>query len=122
MKGGGTMKLESLYDMLTETGIPVIYGEWNDNGNGDGTGDGVPPLPYICYYVDGTDNFTADNRVYAVLARIVVDLYTEVKAPDTEQTVESILGQFGVTWDRDEAFVRKENMYLTRYTIMTLLD
>lgn len=48
--------MEKLLKMLEEMGIPFAYDHFAEGES--------PDPPFICYLIPGTDNFSADGRVY----------------------------------------------------------
>lgn len=77
----------------------------------------APPLPYICYYSTGSDNFAADNIVYHSRRPVRIELYTKTKDLATEAAVEQALTAAGIYWDRDESYIDDEQVYLTIYEV-----
>lgn len=52
---------------------------------------GAPELPYICYIVAYSNNFSADGVVYQPIDHVQIELYTKDKNPEAEDRVESAL-------------------------------
>lgn len=77
----------------------------------------APALPYLCYFVTGSDNFGADNIVYHSGDNIRIELYTEQKDLATEQALESALTTAGVYWDREDLYLDAEKCYMTIYEV-----
>ncbi len=77
----------------------------------------VPELPYIVYLTRGTDNFSADNKVYAEIEEIDIELYTKYKDPATEGLIKSALNEKGLFWNSDEDFLDSEQMYMVTFSI-----
>ena len=50
------MTLEELAGMLEKTGLPFAYDHFAEGES--------PDPPFICYLLPGSDNFSADGRVY----------------------------------------------------------
>ena len=76
----------------------------------------APELPFICYIDVSTDNFMADNEVYAVIYEIDVELYTRYKDPASESLVEKCLKDHGIVWNKFDEYIDSENMYEVVYT------
>ena len=87
----------------------VIYNAWP-------IGE-APPLPYICYYSTGSDNFAADNVVYDSQRPVRIELYTKQKDLATEAALEAKLGLSGLYWTRDESYIDDEKVFLTIYEV-----
>lgn len=77
----------------------------------------VPELPYIAYLARGTDNFSADNKVYAEIEDIDIELYTKYKDPATEDLIKSVLNEKGLFWNKEEVFLDSEQMYMVTFSI-----
>ena len=101
------MTLKELRDLLETTGLPVTYREWAENA--------APPLPYICYLVAYTNNFSADSGVYIKVNHIQIELYTKNKDPKTETMVEDAL--FSFFWNKTETYIDTERCYQILYEI-----
>lgn len=80
-------------------------------------GGSAPALPFIVYYVDGTDNFKADDSVYLKRQQIIIELYTSTKSPTTEALIEAALDAAGIPWDYTESYIESEKAYLIAYTV-----
>lgn len=77
----------------------------------------APPLPYVCYYSTGSDNFAADNVVYDSNRPVRIELYTRSKDLATEAAVEAALTGAGIYWSRDESYIADEKVFLTSYEV-----
>lgn len=77
----------------------------------------APPLPWIVYLVDGTDNFGADNIVYKSINRIFIELYSEYKDETSESLIEGKLDSLGIYWEKEETYIDEERCYQITYTI-----
>lgn len=87
----------------------VIYNAWP-------VGE-APPLPYVCYYSIGSDNFAADNIVYDSQRPVRIELYARSKDLATEAAIEAALTGAGIYWTRDESYIADEKVYLTIYEV-----
>lgn len=77
----------------------------------------APKLPFICYLVNGSDNFIADNKVYKKITVVNVELYTAIKDIDTENAVEDAFDNASIVWDKYEEYIDDEQVYEIVYTI-----
>lgn len=76
----------------------------------------APALPFICYLDTSTDNFIADNEVYAVIYGIDVELYTQYKDQKSEALVEACLNDLGIVWQKYDEYIDSEAMYEVIYS------
>ena len=104
------MTLENLHATLSAV-LPdkVVYTAWP-------IGE-APPLPYMCYYSTGADNFGADNKVYNSNRNVRIELYTRSKDLTTEAAVETALNGVGLYWTRDESYIDDEKVFMTIYEV-----
>jgi hypothetical protein len=77
----------------------------------------APALPFICFYVDETDNFKADDKAYLKRTTFLIELYTAIKSPATEELIEAALDNAGIPWDYTESFIDSENCYQITYEV-----
>lgn len=100
--------MDRIIDMLTEMGIPFAYDHFAEGES--------PDPPFICYLNPGTDNFSADGRVYKKINEIHIELYTDFKDLLVESKVESVLDKYGIFYDRTETWIPSEKMYEVLYS------
>lgn len=100
--------MEELLTMLKEMDIPFVYNHFAEGES--------PSLPFICYLLPGTDNFSADGRVYLKVNQINIELYTDYKDLSVESKVETVLDSHGIFYDRLETWIESEKMYEVLYS------
>lgn len=101
------MELKEIDELLKSTGLPVTYYAWPEKA--------APPLPYICYLVAYSNNFSADGSVYLPINHIQIELYTRLKEPMTEGKVEQALSS--LFWEKTETYIDTEGCYQILYEI-----
>lgn len=77
----------------------------------------APQLPFICYFVENSDNFGADNEVYFEVNRIAIELYTKYKSPADETLVENALKANSIYWEKEETYLSDERCFEVIYHI-----
>ena len=60
----------------------------------------IRPLSVTC--LPGSDNFSADGKVYYRISEARVELYTDVKALASEQKIEDALDAAGIFYNKTE--------------------
>lgn len=105
------MTLEELYAVLNATGIPVTYHSWSDSD------DERPALPFMTYQVAYSNNFMAENRVYLTVQHVDIALYTAIKSPETEETVEEALNSADLPWQKTETYLDSERCFQIIYEV-----
>ena len=69
-------------------GIPYAYDHFAEGE--------APDPPFLCYLLPGSDNFSADGKVYHRISEVRLELYTDFKDLSSEQQVETALDAAGV--------------------------
>lgn len=103
---------EQITQIIASIGLPYAYYQFPD----DDPKNPAPPPPFICFYYPGSDNFNADNRVYARIEALTVELYTDEKDFTLEAAVEAALNAAELPWDRSETYIESEKLHMTTYT------
>ena len=107
------MSEKDIYDMLNDSdlNIQVAYDHFVQNANGK-----VVP-PFILYRSNSSDNFKADDKSYFRNCEYIIDLVTDKKDVSLESSVESLLSENNLPFDKEEDFIESEQIYQIRYFI-----
>lgn len=81
-----------------------------------------PDPPFACYLLYGSDNFDADDKVYAKFDVIHIELYTDEKSPDIEKTLEALLDAAEIVWEKSEVWIESEKLYEVMYEFTVYSD
>lgn len=100
--------MEELLQMLNEIQIPFAYHHFAEGES--------PEPPFICYLLPGSDNFSADGRVYYKINEVHIELYTDLKDLAVEQKVEDVLDEHGSFYNKSETWIESEKLYEVLYT------
>ena len=103
------MTLEELAGMLEETGFPFASDPFAEGES--------PDPPFICYLLPGSDNFSADGRVYFRISEVRIELYTDRKDSGAEALVETVLDDAGIFYNKSEAWIQSEKLYEVLYSM-----
>ena len=94
--------------MLDEMGLPFAYHHFAEGES--------PDLPFICYLLPGSNNFSADGKVYYKINEVHIELYTDWKDLAVEQGVEAVLDGHGIFYNKSEVWIESEKLYEVLYT------
>ena len=100
--------MEELLQILNETQISFAYhhfAEWES-----------PEPPFICYLLPGSNNFSADGKVYYKINEVHIELYTDLKDLAVEQQLEDVLDEHGIFYNKSETWIESEKLYEVLYT------
>ena len=99
--------MDEMLSIMTEIGLPYAYDHFAEGES--------PEPPFICYLTPGSDNFSADGRVYYKINQYHIELYTDVKAPELEEQVEAVLDGHGIFYNKSEVWIESERLYEVLY-------
>lgn len=111
------MTFEEIATMIESIGLPYTYYSWNE----DDTNNPVPDLPYIVFYYPNSNNFSADNTVYAEATSLNIELYSLNKDFELEKQVEDVLIANDLFWNKSESYINNEHMFEVLYQTEVLL-
>ena len=100
--------MEELLQILSEMQIPFAYHHFAE-------GDAVEP-PFICYLLPGSNNFSADGKVYHKINEVHIELYTDLKDLAVEQQVEDVLDEHEIFYNKSEVWIKSEKLYEVLYS------
>ena len=108
------MTHSDLMSILKETGIPFAYDHFAEGES--------PSPPFICFLLPGSDNFSADGEVFYKVSEVRVELYTDEKKTDLENTVETIFDNHDIFYDKSETWIPEEKLYEILYSFEVDMD
>ena len=100
--------MEELLQILSETQIPFAYHHFAEGES--------PEPPFICYLLPGSNNFSADGKVYYKINEVHIELYTDLKDLAVEQQSEEVLDEHGIFYNKSETWIESEKLYEVLYT------
>ena len=105
------MTHNEIVEMLEETNLPIAYDHFAEGES--------PDPPFICFLFPGSDNFSADGRVYLKIRNVNVELYTDLKDPELEKRLETVLDRHGIFYQKSEVWIEEEKLYEVLYQFET---
>ena len=100
--------MEELLQVLEEMGLPFAYHHFAEGES--------PEPPVVCYLLPGSNNFSADGKVYYKINEVHIELYTDLKDFAVEQGVEAVLDEHGIFYNKSEVWIESEKLYEVLYT------
>lgn len=101
------MTLNDIYTILKATGYPVAYSHFI----------GTTTPPYIAYMSAYSSNFKADNKVYAKIDNLQIELYTAKKDLTAEKKLEDLLDQNEIAYETTETWLDSEQLFQRIYEV-----
>ena len=105
------MTHNEIVEMLEETNLPIAYDHFAEGES--------PDPPFICFLFPGSDNFSADGRVYLKIRNVNLELYTDLKDPELEERLETVLDRHGIFYQKTEVWIDSEKLYEVLYQFET---
>ena len=93
--------------MIASVGVPYAYYQFSNKT--------AQEPPFICFFYPNNNDFLADDSNYQKVEHLVVELYTDNKNFELEQTVETVLSANGLVYSRDEEYLDDERMFEVVY-------
>ena len=103
--------MDELLKILKETEIPFAYDHFAEGES--------PQPPFICYLLPGSNNFSADGKVYFKANEVHIELYTDFKDLAVEQKLEAVLDEHGIFYNKSETWIESEKLYEVLYIFET---
>lgn len=100
--------MDKLLEIMADIDIPSAYDHFAEGES--------PSPPFITYLLPGSDNFSADGQVYYKITEAHIELYADAKDPEVEQTVETVLDEHGVFYEKTEVWIESELLYEVLYS------
>ena len=94
--------------IMQEIGLPWAYHHYAEGES--------PDPPFMLYLYPQSNNFGADNTVYSKGTEVYMELYTDLKDPELEEQIESILLSHSIYWDKSEVWIESEKLYEVLYS------
>ena len=101
------MTHQEVMAMLTEMDIPFAYDHFVEGES--------PEPPFLVFLYPGSNHFAADGRVYFKVNRLNIELYSDKKDVELEETVEAVLDRHGIFYGKSEVWIESENLYEVLY-------
>lgn len=108
------MTYQEIKTLLEGLGLPVTYYQWPV--------EHAPALPYIVFYYPGRNDFLADDKNYAHISELNIELYTDTKDFTLEQSLETLLEANDLVYIKEEQYISEERMYEVLYHMEVMIN
>ena len=108
------MTYKEISSMIESSELDFAYYQFPENE--------APDLPYILFYYPERNDFQADSANYAKITQLNIELYTKEKDFETEEALEELLEEYGLTYDKEEQYINEEKMYEVLYTMEVIIN
>lgn len=101
------MTYKDITDMLEEANLPLAYHHFAEGES--------PDPPFLIFLFPESDNFGADDKVFHKIDVLYIELYTDKKEPTLEESLETILDNHNLFYQKSETWIEDEKMYEVLY-------
>lgn len=101
------MTLTELASLLSTLNIPVAYSHFKT----------AQTPPFIAYIDTGSDNFGADNKVYAEITNVDIELYTTTVNRNLENQIKQLLSDNDLYYNYSRTYIETEKIYKITYEV-----
>lgn len=101
------MSHEEVLKMVGEMRLPFAYDHFNEGES--------PEPPFLVFLYPKSDNFPADGIAYYKINQLDIELYTDLKQPELEETIEAVLLKYGIFYGKSEVWIESEKLYEVLY-------
>ncbi len=101
------MTHQEVIEMIEEVKLPYAYHHFVEGES--------PDPPFLVFLYPNSDNFAADGVVYFKVNQLNIELYTDIKDVELEETVEAVLDKHGIFYEKSEVWIESENLYEVLY-------
>ena len=103
------MTFKEITTMLKEIELPFAYDHFAEGES--------PDPPFLVYLMQSADNFAADGIAYFIVNNLHLELYTDIKDPELEEKIESVLTKYGLFYSKSEVWISSEKLYEVLYQL-----
>ena len=101
-----------IVEMLEEAGLPLAYDHFAEGES--------PDPPFLVFLFPSSDNFSADGRVYQKIDALHIELYTDLKQPELEASIDAVLDGHDIFYNKTEVWIESEHLYEVLYSTEVL--
>ena len=101
------MKHDDVLKMMEEMKLPFAYDHFVEGES--------PEPPFLVFLYPKAANFEADGSAYFKINQLDIELYTDLKNPDLEETIEAVLLKYGIFYGKSEMWIEPEKLYEVLY-------
>ena len=100
--------MDKIMEIMEALRLPFAYDHFAEGES--------PEPPFVCFLLPGSNNFSADGRVYHEITIVHIELYTDLKDPELESHLEAVLDERGIFYDKTEVWIDSEKLYEVLYS------
>ena len=106
------MTKKEVAELIASCGFSCVYSHFTQ----------TPQPPYVVFYYPSENDVFADDSNYVNKRQLFVELFTNHKDLDSEETIEEVLKGAGLTWYKQTDFLNDEKLFQTTYEMEVIIN
>lgn len=107
------MTRQEVATMVASIGLPYAYYQFDEST--------ATAPPFVVFFYTGSNDVYADATNYQRIEGLSVEFYSAEKDFETEEAIEAILNDAGLTFYKEQNFIDSEKIWQTAYDMEILL-
>lgn len=107
------MTRKEVAQMVESIGLPYAYYQFDE--------DTAQAPPFVVFFFSTSNDLYADQTNYQRIDSLSIEFYSSEVDFDTEETIETILNDAGLTFYKEQSFIESERIWQTAYDMEIVL-
>jgi len=107
------MTRKEVAQMVDSIGLPYAYYQFDE--------DTAQAPPFVVFFFSSSNDLYADQTNYQRIDSLSIEFYSSEVDFDTEETIETILNDAGLTFYKEQSFIESERIWQTAYDMEIVL-
>lgn len=107
------MTRKEVAQMVDSIGLPYAYYQFDE--------DTAQAPPFVVFFFSMSNDLYADQTNYQRIDSLSIEFYSSEVDFDTEETIETILNDAGLTFYKEQSFIESERIWQTAYDMEIVL-
>ena len=107
------MTRKEVAQMVDSIGLPYAYYQFDE--------DTAQAPPFVVFFFSSSNDLYADQTNYQRIDSLSIEFYSSEVDFDTEETIEGILNDAGLTYYKEQSFIDSEKIWQTAYDMEIVL-
>lgn len=107
------MTRKEVAQMVDSIGLPYAYYQFDE--------DTAQAPPFVVFFFSTSNDLYADQTNYQRIDSLSIEFYSSEVDFDTEEAIETILNDAGLTFYKEQSFIESERIWQTAYDMEIVL-
>jgi hypothetical protein len=107
------MTRKEVAQMVDSIGLPYAYYQFDE--------DTAQAPPFVVFFFSTSNDLYADQTNYQRIDSLSIEFYSSEVDFDTEEAIETILNDAGLTFYKEQSYIESERIWQTAYDMEIVL-